>query len=104
VRASTTLTVREIQVAGDDTTVVLDVVTTLPTDPINVTIQGRQASFRLAGTLAGSQEFSLTHGMQLGSELAGVVRMTMSGGAIPGAPEMTLVLDQRTTMRTVATP
>lgn len=100
VRAATTFTVKEIRAVGADTTVVFDVVTTLPTEPIKVTIQGQEATFRLAGTLTGQQEFSVTRSMQHAGEVGGVVKMTMSG-AMPGAGEMTMSLDQRMSIRTV---
>jgi len=102
VRAATTFTVREIRAVGSDTIVVLDVSTVLPTDPIKVTIQGQVATFRLAGTLTGQQEFSVARSMQQGGDVGGVVKMTMSG-AMPGAGEMIMSLDQRMTMRTVVT-
>lgn len=100
VRAATTFTLREIRAAGSDTTVVFDVATKLPTEPIKVTIQGQEATFRLAGTLTGEQEFSVTRSMQQSGAVGGVVKMTMSG-VMPGAAEMTMSLDQHMTMRTV---
>jgi hypothetical protein len=100
VRAASTFTVREIRAVGTDTTVILDVATTLPTEPIKVTMQGQEATFRLAGTLTGQQEFSFTRSMQQSGTVGGVVKMTMSG-AMPGAGDMTMSLDQRMTMRTV---
>jgi hypothetical protein len=103
VRASTTLTLREIRVEGADTTVVFSVVSAMPKDPIRVTAEGQTATIQLTGTLEGEQTFSLTRGMPSMAAMAGVVRMTVSG-AFAGPGEMTLILDQRIDMRTVGGP
>jgi hypothetical protein len=101
VRATTTLTLREVRVQEGDTSVVLDVVSAMPQDPIRVQAEGGQATIRLNGALEGEQEFSLTRGLPLTAAIAGVVRMTMTG---PSGEEMTLMLDQHVTMRPVGGP
>lgn len=103
VRSRTTLTLREIRVEEGDSLVVLDVVSTMPKDPIRVRVESQEATIHLDGTLEGDQVFSLTRGMPRSAAMAGAVRMTMSGG-IPGAGEMALILDQRIDMRTLGGP
>lgn len=67
--AQTTLTVRDVRLAGGDTVVVLDVKTTFPTAPIRLTIAGLRASMRLSGDIGGHQEFSITRGTVVAADI-----------------------------------
>lgn len=100
VRASTSLRLREIHRDAADTTVVFEIVSAMPKDPIHLRINGQDATIHLAGTLEGEQEFSLTHSMPLTAAMTGVIRMTTSD-PITGGQATTLNLDQRVVMRTV---
>lgn len=98
--ARTTLTVREIHIAGADTTVVLDIKTEFPTDPIELDIAGQRATLKLAGSLAGDQRFSLTRGAVLESTLKGKMRMNITAAAL-GQQEMVVSSDTEHTLRLV---
>jgi len=98
--ARTTLTVREIRIAGPDTTVVLDIKTEFPADPIELNIAGQQATLKLAGSLAGDQQFSLTRGAVLESTLKGKMRMNITAEAL-GRQEMVVSSDTENTLRLV---
>jgi hypothetical protein len=96
--ARTTLTVNEIRVAGSDTTVLLDVETTFPGDPIGLTIAGQPATLHLSGSLAGAQLFSLTRGVVVSGTMKGTMKMTISGGPV-GRKGMTLSSATETSVR-----
>jgi len=96
--ARTKLTVKEIRVAGSDTTVLLGVETTFPGDPIGLTIAGQRATLLLAGSLTGEQVFSLTRGVVVSGTMKGTMKMTISGGPV-GAKGMTLSSATETSVR-----
>jgi len=96
--ALTTLTVKEIRIAGGDTTVVLDVKTTFPPDPIQLDVAGQRATLRLTGTMAGSQQYSLTRGTVVEGTLKGTMKMNITGGAL-GQQGMDMSSDAETTLR-----
>ena len=106
--ARTTLTVREVRVSGSagaggggggaDTTVVLDVKTAFPTDPIQLNIGGQQATLKLAGTLAGDQQFSLTRGAVLEATIKGTMKMNVTAAAL-GQQAMVVSSDTENTLR-----
>lgn len=98
--ARTTLTVREIRIAGADTTVVLGIKTEFPTDPIELNIAGQRATLKLAGSLAGDQQFSLTRGAVLESTLKGKMRMNITAEAL-GRQDMVVSSDTENTLRLV---
>jgi hypothetical protein len=76
--AQTTITVREIQVHGADTSVVLDVTTAYPARPIHLEIAGLRASMKLSGELGGYQEFSITRGSVVAADIKGSITMALS--------------------------
>lgn len=80
----TKLTVREIRVSAGDSTVLLDVETTFPGDPISLSLAGRPATLRLSGSLTGDQVFSLTRGAVVSSTVKGTIKMNLSGGPLGG--------------------
>lgn len=96
--ARTDVTVRGVEIAGADTTVVLDVTTTFPEEPFQLDLGGQRATLRLSGTLTGGQRFSLNRGAMLSSELKGRTRMSVSGGAL-GSQTMNMTSDAETTLR-----
>lgn len=98
--ARTTLTVREIRIAGADTTVVLDVKTEFPTDPIELNIAGQRATLKLAGSLAGDQEFSLNRGAVLAAKVKGTMRMNVTAAAL-GNQAMVVTSDTENTLHLV---
>ena len=94
----TKLTVKEIRIAGADTTVFLDVETTFPGDPIALTIAGQPATLRLSGSLAGDQVFSLSRGVVVSGTMKGTMKMTVSGGPL-GSQGMVLSSATETSLR-----
>jgi hypothetical protein len=101
--AATTLTVRQVRIAGSDTAVLLDVESRLPEAPISVDMGIGRSALRLSGTLAGEQEFSVSRGTVLRASMAGEIRVEMSGG-IAGDRTMGMTLDQRLTIRMLEGP
>jgi hypothetical protein len=73
--AKTTLTVREIRIAGTDTSVVLDIKTAFPSGPIPLTFGGQPGTLKLEGDLAGHQQFSITRGAILDGTIKGSTKM-----------------------------
>jgi len=94
----TKLTVKEVRVAGTDTTVVLEVETTFPGDPIALTIAGQPATLRLSGSLAGDQVFSLSRGVVVSGTLKGTMKMNVSS-AVLGRQGMVLSSANETSLR-----
>lgn len=94
----TTLTVKEIRIDGADTTVLLDVATTFPGEPIQMEIAGQPTTLRLSGGMAGDQVFSLTRGAVVRGSLKGTMRMNVTGGPL-GQQGMVLSSDTQTTLR-----
>lgn len=98
----TKLTVKEIRVAGGrggaDTTVLLDVETTFPGDPIALTIAGQPATLRLSGSLVGDQVFSLSRGVVVSGTMKGTMKMNVSGGPL-GRQGMVLSSETETSLR-----
>jgi len=96
-KAKSKLTVKNIKIAGADTTIVLAVETSFPTDPVTVTQQGQTSTLRFSGTLTGERQFSVSKGAPLGSTMSGTMRITASGGQL-GPAGMTMALEQRTSL------
>jgi hypothetical protein len=100
--ARTTLTVREIRIAGADTSVVLDIKTTFPTDPIQLQIGGQATMLKLSGALAGDQHFSLTRGAVLEATIKGTMKMNVTAAAL-GPMAMVVSSDTENALRLVDT-
>ena len=77
--ARTTLTLRDIRIAGADTSVVLDITTQFPSGPINLSVAGQQATLKLDGKLVGHQQFSISQGAILDGTIKGIVTMNIAG-------------------------
>jgi len=96
--AKTTLTVKEIHADGADTTVVLGMETTFPGAPIEVKQQGQTLILKLAGTLTGEQQFSVSRGASVHSSVGGTLKINVSGGPV-GAEGMGMSMRQSTTVQ-----
>ena len=94
----TTLTVKEFNVAGGDTTVLLAVATTFPADPIHLNIAGQPATMRVSGGLSGEQLFSLTRGAVVRGNMKGTMRIKVAGGIL-GGQGMTVSAESESTVR-----
>ena len=96
-KATTKLTVKEIHAGGSDTTVVMALETTFPRDPIKVTQQGQVMTLALSGTMTGEQEFSLSRGVVVRSQMSGTMRIKMTGGML-GAEGTNMSMKQSTSL------
>jgi hypothetical protein len=90
--AQTTLQVREIGIAGSDTSVVLDIKTAFPPGPIQLTVGGQAGTLKLDGDLAGHQQFSISRGAILDGTIKGSTKMHVST-AMFGAKGMDMLTD-----------
>src|SRR2546429_6450834 len=97
-KAKSKLTVKQLQIAGADTTVVLAVETSFPTDPVTGTQQGQTSTLRFSGTLTGDRQFSVSRGAPLSSTMSGTMRINARGGQL-GAAGMTMAMEQRTSLQ-----
>ncbi len=98
--ARTTLTVREIRTTGSDTSVIIDIKTAFPTGPIQLTFAGQPATLKLAGQLAGDQEFSISRGAVVGGAMQGSMTMNISAPAL-GMASMEMATDTQNSIRLV---
>lgn len=98
--ARTTLTVREIRMMGSDTSVIIGIKTAFPTGPIQLTFAGQQATLKLAGQLAGDQEFSISRGAVVGGAMSGSMTMNISAPAL-GMTSMQMATDTQNSIRLV---
>lgn len=98
-KSRTRRTVKEIQVAGADTSVVLTVETTFPGEPVSIRQRGRVAKLRLSGTVSGEELFSLARSTLVRSSTGGTMRI-----AIEGADGMTMAVEQQTSLRLAGAP
>jgi hypothetical protein len=97
-RSRTRLTVKEIQVAGADTSILLAVQTTFPGDPFTITQRGRQATVKLTGAIAGEQLFSLGKSVPVRYSMGG--RMTIAvRDPQTGSAGMSLAMEQHTALQ-----
>jgi hypothetical protein len=95
IKSRTKLTMKEIVVAGADTSVRLAVETTFPGDPVALTLQGRAATVRLSGGLRGEQVYSLTRGTQVRTSMGGTMTIAVHAGATGAS---TIVATQQTAL------
>ena len=98
IKATSRMTVKEIRVAGGDTTVVMAVETTFPRAPVTVTQRGQNSTLTFSGTLAGERLFSVTKGAAVGSTMGGTMKITVAN-AQTGAAGMTIAMDQKTSLQ-----
>jgi len=100
-KSRTRITVKEIQIAGADTSVVLGIETRFPDEPITLTQQGeggapQTGTLRLSGSLSGEQVYSLQRSAQVRAMMGGTIKMK-SGSA--GQPETTMAMTQQTSLQ-----
>jgi hypothetical protein len=103
VKSHNKLTVKEIQVTGADTAVLLAVETTFPGDPIELSQQGQHVTMRLSGGLTGEQLYSLTKSAPVRGTMSGTLRIHVKG-ATQAQGEMTMAMTQQTTLRLTGAP
>lgn len=97
-RSRTTMTVKEIQVAGADTSILLAVQTTFPGDPFTITARGHHATVKLTGAIAGEQLFSLGKSVPVRYSMGG--RMTIAvRDPQNGSQGMSLAMEQHTSLQ-----
>src|SRR5204863_1950943 len=93
-KSRTRITVKEIQVAGVDTSVLLGIETSFPDEPITLTQQGpggapQTGTLRLSGNLSGEQLYSLKRSAQVRAMMGGTIKMKSTAG---GRGEMTMAM------------
>ena len=100
-KSRTKITVKEIQISGADTSVVLGIETSFPDEPITVAQPGeggapQTGTLRLSGALSGEQVYSLRRSAQVRAMMGGTIKMK-SGAA--GRGEMTMAMTQQTSLQ-----
>lgn len=100
-KSRTKITVKEIQIAGADTSVLLGIETSFPDDPITLTQQGEggapaTGTLRVTGNLSGEQLYSLTRSAQVRAMMGGTIKMK---SAAKGQPEVTMAMTQQTSLQ-----
>ncbi len=104
IKSRTKLTVKEIQVAGADTSVLLAIETEFPGGPIEFKqeaaegTRGGKGTMRLSGTLSGEQLYSLTKSAQVRSTMGGTMRINVKGPP-PAGSEMAMAMTQHTSLQ-----
>ncbi|HEU5262153.1 MAG TPA: hypothetical protein VFU41_12095 [Gemmatimonadales bacterium] len=93
-KSRTTRRVKEIQVAGADTSIVLSVETTFPGDPVPINQRGQTATLQLSGTIAGEELFSLVKSALVRSSTGGTMRISVKGKG-----GMTMTMEQQTSLQ-----
>ncbi|HUL03971.1 MAG TPA: hypothetical protein VLV16_12155 [Gemmatimonadales bacterium] len=102
-RAKTKFTIRELATSTPDTTILVALETTLPTEPIVMTQQGQAVTMKLAGTLTGDQLYSVSRGAAIHSKLGGTIGIDVSGGSL-GAKGMHMTMTQATSLNLSGVP
>ena len=103
VSVQSVLTVKDITVAAGDTTVVFEVSTQFPEQPIAISRMGQTMTMKLSGTITGEQAFSVSQGMVLDATVSGTIKMAMAVPGLPSVP-MSLSLDMQATLKRLAGP
>lgn len=93
----TTLSVREVRIAGSDTSVVLDIKTAFPSGPIHLTFSGQQGTLKLDGELTGHQLFSISRGAIQDGTIKGATKMHVTT-AMFGTKGIDMVTDTESSM------
>src|SRR2546428_12898256 len=97
IRTSTKITVKEIQVSGADTSVLLSVVTSFPKDAVTVPAQGQTVELRFTGTLTGEQLFSLRQGAAVHTTIGVPIYLELKVGAL-GVQKMAVGIGRQAMM------
>jgi hypothetical protein len=80
--ARTRLTVREVRVEGPDTSVVLNMKTEFPSQPIHLASAEESGTLRLEGGTTGHQLFSISRGAVVDGTVKGTMKMNMSASRL----------------------
>lgn len=84
--AKGTTTIREIRIAGPDTSVVMDMKMEFPSGPITTRFGREWGTIRILGDLAGHQQFSISRGIMLDGTVKGTTRMRLSAPSLGSQP------------------
>jgi len=100
-KSRTKITVKEIQIAGADTAVLLGIETSFPDEPVTLTQPGeggapQTGTLRVSGNLSGEQLYSLKRSAQVRAMMGGTIKMKSAGA---GQPEMTMAMTQQTSLQ-----
>ncbi len=100
-KSRTKITVKEIQIAGADTSVLLGIETSFPEAPITLMQRGeagarQTGTLRLSGNLSGEQLYSLRRSAQVRAMMGGTIRMKTG---TTGQAEMTMAMTQQTSLQ-----
>ena len=100
-KSRTKITVKEIQIAGADTAVLLGIETSFPEAPITLMQRGeagarQTGTLRLSGNLSGEQLYSLQRSAQVRAMMGGTIRMKTG---TTGQAEMTMAMTQQTSLQ-----
>jgi hypothetical protein len=98
IKSHTKLTVKDIRVAGADTSVLFIVETSFPEEPIELSQQGQQVTMQLSGNLAGEQVYSLAKSAHVRSSMGGTMKINIRSSQA-GQGEMTMALKQQTSLQ-----
>ena len=94
----TRLTLKEIHVAGADTSIVLAVATTFPGDPVTINRSGQTATMKLSGVISGEQLYSLAKSAPVRATMGGTMKIDLKGGRM-GPEGMTIAMEQQTSLQ-----
>ena len=100
-KSRTRITVKEIQIAGADTAVLLGIETSFPDEPITLTQRGaggapQTGTLRLSGNLSGEQLYSLQRSAQVRAMMGGTIKMK---SGLAGQPPVTMAMRQQTSLQ-----
>ena len=84
--AKATTTIREIRIAGADTSAVMDIKLEFPPGPITVRFGKEWGTIRLGGDITGHQQFSISRGAMLDGTVKGTTRMRVSSPSLGEHP------------------
>ena len=98
IMSHTRLTLKEIHVAGGDTSIVLAVATTFPGDPVTIARGGQTATLKLSGALSGEQVYSLAKSAPVRATMGGTMNIDVKGGQT-GPDGMAIALEQQTSLQ-----
>src|SRR5881398_2520741 len=101
-KARTKHTLKAIQVAGADTSILLTVETSFPGEPFTITQLGRTATVKLTGVITGEQVFSLAKSVPVRYSMGGTMRIAVHDPQ-SGAAGMTIAMEQQTSLQLTGT-
>jgi hypothetical protein len=84
--AKATTTIREVRIAGADTTVIMDMKMEFPTGPITVRFGNEWGTLRITGDVNGHQQYSMARGVMLDGTVKGATRLRISAPSFVSTP------------------